>query len=437
MMKARGTTGFGAAAVWLIAGGLAASCLQGAESPRALHVNKTGRYFEADGKPWFWLGDTAWPLLVSYTAEEADAYLEARAKLGFTIVQMSAIWDGGTGTEKGPSPNPNYAGVTPWRGGDPLQPEEAYWKNVDAVVASAARHGLYVGLLPAWGSYVVNRKMLVASNAEQYGRWLGERYKNAANIVWIVGGDRKVSEAPDIWKQIGRGLQAGDGGAHPITFHPGGERRASSDALTGEPWLAANMIQTWANYADIPGIVRHDYELTPPKPVILGESAYEEGPEYPTRPITPLVVRKQAYWAYLSGGFFTYGHNDMWRKNPSWRQSLTSPGARNMSVLKKVFSGVQWWHLVPDQTLLAGDEGSGTTANTAARDTEGHWILAYVSQAGKVHVKTGTLQGKQVRAEWINPADGTRRKAAQDVESGGWATPEGWEDALLLLKGMH
>ena len=70
-----------------------------------------------------------------------------------------------------------------------------------------------------------------------------------------------------------------------------------------------------------------DYCRLPVKPVVLAEGAYEDGPEYPSRPITPYVVRKQAWWAFLSGGFHTYGHNDMWRKNPTWRASLDSPGA--------------------------------------------------------------------------------------------------------------
>jgi len=128
-------------------------------------VDSTGRYFEENGKPWFWMGDTAWPLAVSYTAQEADEYLAARARLGFSIVQASLIWDGGTGTENGQNPNANFAGAIPWRDHDPLKPVEAYWKNVDALVATAQRHGMYLGLLPAWGSYVIETKMITHQNA--------------------------------------------------------------------------------------------------------------------------------------------------------------------------------------------------------------------------------------------------------------------------------
>ena len=35
--------------------------------------------------------------------------------------------------------------------------------------------------------------------------------------------------------------------------------------------------------------------MLPAKPVVLGEAAYEDGPEYPLGPIDPLVVRRQAW----------------------------------------------------------------------------------------------------------------------------------------------
>jgi hypothetical protein len=392
-----------------------------------LRVDSSHRYFEQNGKPWFWLGDTCWPLAVSYTAEEANEYLAARARLGFTIIQASLIWDGGTGTEKGPNPNPNFAGALPWREHDPLKPEEAYWKNVDVLVANAARQHIYLGLLPAWGSYVVNTKTITKDNAEQYARWLGARYKNAPNIVWIVGGDRKVSQAPEIWPLIAHGLQEGDGGAHLITFHPMGGH-PGTEPLHNEPWLAADMIQTWADYPSIPERMRHMYALEPPKPVILGEGAYEEGPEYPTKPITPLIVRKQAYWAYLSGGSFTYGHNDMWRKNPTWRQSLTSEGARDMSVLKEVLLSFDWWHLVPDNSILVDGTGSGKEQNVAAREASGNWVLVYLSHNAPVRLK---VHPEYRRIVWINPQDGTEARAKPSED--GWTPPASWTDALLLL----
>ncbi len=398
-----------------------------------LHVGANGRYFQtSDGRPWLWLGDTGWTLLTDYTPTEATTYLAARAEMGFTLVQMVAVWDGGTGTEHGPKPNSNMAGVQPWFHQDPLQPNEAYWKNVDRVIATAAKDGLYVGLLPAWGSFVVNYKMITMANAEAYGRWLGNRYRNASNLVWIVGGDREFTSAPDIWRAIGLGLQQGDGGAHLIVFHPGGKLVNTQQ----ERWLSADMIQTWAWYKDIPKQVATDYALKPTKPVILGEGAYEDGPEYPTGPITPLIVRKQAYWTYLSGGFFTYGHNDMWRKNPTWKKSLRSEGAQDMRILHHVFDALPWWDLVPAQSLFAMGQGSGTTFNAAAVSSNKTWAMVYLSSPTTVELQLDRLKGRKLNATWISPTTG-HLICKTAYFAGGvkrFTTPVGWPDAILLLQ---
>jgi hypothetical protein len=401
---------------------------------KPLSVVKSGRYFNAGSKPWFWMGDTAWPLGVIYKPSEVDTYLDARAKSGFTLIQMSAIWDGGTGTESGPKPNPNFAGEAPWRNHDPLQPNEAYWRNIDSIVAKAAKHGIYIGLLPTWGSFVVELKTINAGNAEQYGQWLGTRYKNMPNIVWIVGGDRDPSKMSDVWRAIAHGLQSGDGGIHPITFHPNGGH--SSDFFAKEPWLAANMIQTWASYPKIPEVVAHDYNSLPTKPVILGEGAYEDGPEYPTKPITPLIVRKQAYWAYLSGGFFTYGHNSMWRYLPIWRESLHSEGAQDMAILKHIFTSLDWWNLMPDNSILGDATGTGREQNAAARASNGNWAMVYFSHPLTARLDLKSLARDRFTATWIDPRSGKKTNAGSHTrsEAASWSVPASWQDGILLIR---
>jgi hypothetical protein len=45
----------------------------------------------ADGRPFFWLGDTAWELFHRLNREEATRYLEDRASKGFTVIQAVAL----------------------------------------------------------------------------------------------------------------------------------------------------------------------------------------------------------------------------------------------------------------------------------------------------------------------------------------------------------
>ena len=52
-----------------------------------LTISPNKRHIQLDGKPFFWLGDTAWLLFQKLTYEEALIYLDNRAAKGFTVIQ--------------------------------------------------------------------------------------------------------------------------------------------------------------------------------------------------------------------------------------------------------------------------------------------------------------------------------------------------------------
>ena len=85
------------------------------------------------------------------------------------------------------------------------------------------------------------------------------------------------------------------------------------------------MIETWTEWTKVYDAVIGDYCLTPIKPVVIGEGAYENGPEYPQGPITPLIVRRQAWWTFTAGGFHTYGQDQMWRMGRAGPRPSTRP----------------------------------------------------------------------------------------------------------------
>lgn len=64
---------------------------------------------------------------------------------------------------------------------------------------------LYIGLLPTWGDKVVKRSgigpiVFNQDKAYTYGRYLGQRYKDVTNVLWILGGDRPADVVEDIWR---------------------------------------------------------------------------------------------------------------------------------------------------------------------------------------------------------------------------------------------
>ena len=73
-----------------------------------LRVAANCRYLEYDdGRPFFYLGDTAWELFHRLNREQADAYLQDRAAKRFTVIQAVAL------AELGGLERPNAYGDLP------------------------------------------------------------------------------------------------------------------------------------------------------------------------------------------------------------------------------------------------------------------------------------------------------------------------------------
>ncbi|MGA2207002.1 MAG: DUF4038 domain-containing protein [Terracidiphilus sp.] len=402
-----------------------------------LETSENGRYFVRDGKPFFWLGDSAWSLLSLYTPAEAREYLDHRSRQGFTVIHIMIPFDGGPGL-KTSGRNPN--GELPFHDWNPLKPNEAYFKNMDALVDAAQKDGLILYILPlggSGGSFVDKLHVFTKQNARAYGEWLGRRYRDKPNIVWMDGFDLEPWRYRDIADEFVAGLQAGDRGAHLISYAPGGG--FSSSYFQNEPWLSFDHIQVWNDYWRAYSFVVADYCRLPVKPVVMAEGAYEAGTEYASGPITPLIVRKEAYWSYLGGGFHTYGHNDIWRKNPDWRESLDSPGARQLGILERLLAAHEWWKLVPDQSVFARGAGSDETQNVAARSTDGDLVIAYLASPAPVSVDLHTISAaKTVRATLVNPETGEETSAGvfshDSIEQ--FSAPAGSTDAVLVLQAQ-
>ena len=174
-----------------------------------IRVSDNGRFLVTeDGAPFFWLGDTAWELFHRLTSQEAALYLANRQAKQFNVIQAVIL------AEEDGLNTPNMAGERPLLNNDPTTPNDAYFAFVDEVIRMAADHDLYVGLLPTWGDKVahmwgVGPIIFNEENARQYGRFLGDRYRDFTNILWVIGGDRPaVTETHDyraLWRRHGNG----------------------------------------------------------------------------------------------------------------------------------------------------------------------------------------------------------------------------------------
>ena len=164
------------------------------------------------------------------------------------------------------------------------------------------------------------------------------------------------------------------------------------------------------------------------KPVVNGEARYEQ--EDGT---TPFQVRRTGYWACLAGGFYSYGHGDNWISPRTWRQWCDTPGAVQMKVLDDFFRSIEWWKLVPDQSIIV----NSAQRCAAARSADGNWIVVYITGDASVTLKLSGITGSDAaQGTWIDPVTGARTRIGTFPTSASHAfsPPRGWQDAILLLE---
>ena len=145
-----------------------------------------------DGEPFFWLGDTAWQLIVATTREECSYYLHTRARQGFRVIQTVVL------SENDGINRATALGLRPFSGGDPHHPEAAYFERVREIVREGAALGLYVALVPVWGDKLTapwgtGPRIFRNDNLAGCGgvRPISEQaLRDESNVVWVLGGDR-------------------------------------------------------------------------------------------------------------------------------------------------------------------------------------------------------------------------------------------------------
>ena len=393
-----------------------------------LTVSDNHRFLvQEDGTPFFWMGDTAWELFHKLTREDAETYLKIRAGQGFNVIQAVALseFDGlkvSNAYDRSPLLK-NEAGLF-----DPDLPYLAgpysYWDHVDAVIDLAAEHGIYCALLPTWGdkynmsTWGKGPEIFTPENAFRYGRWIADRYRDRSNIIWVLGGDRPLETHRHfgVISEMARGIRAGDGGAHLITFHPTGNR-SSSYHNHDEAWLDFNMIQSGhgALNAKNYDFVEHDYAQLPVKPTLDGEPRYEDHPinfNPDNGYYDDFDVRQAAYWAVFAGSFgHTYGHHSVWSMctEPAayiimnWQTALVRPGATHMQHLRRLIESRSFLERIPDQSLVAVQYG-GANHLQATRGEQ--YAMIYSPCGLLIQVAMGRIAGRQVQASWFDPRTG-------------------------------
>ena len=167
-----------------------------------------------------------------------------------------------------------------------------------------------------------------------------------------------------------------------------------------------------------------DYNFTPVKPSFDGEPSYElipYGLHDTTKPYWQAAdVRRYAYWSVFAGGAgHTYGHNSVMQMHKPtdkssaygskkfWYDALNDSGAQQMHYLKDLILSKPYFDRVPDQSLIAGEQGRQYNYIAATRGKD--YALLYDYTGRPFGVNMGKIEGATVKASWFNPRNGSRR----------------------------
>jgi len=390
-----------------------------------------------DGSPFFWLGDTAWDLFVRLDREDAETYLRNRSEKGFTVIQAVAVMGYHI-----PFNTANVYGQRPFTDSDPeqvdLRGRDNYWTHVDHVVDAAARHGLYVGLLPTWGSFVCERDpSFTRETLTTYVSWIANRYKDRPNIIWVNGGDADLkfhdwADVP-IWNAAGAAIRGSDPN-HLITYHPRGGS-SSSAQFHNQAWLDLNTYQSGhgSRYQRGDQMAACDWALSPIKPTLDSESCYEQHPinwTFENGNIDDHDVRRAAYGALMAGACgHTYGHVNLWVFNRPeedvpeltsvemphhvhWKQAMDRPGAWQLQYAKKLFLSRPFLTRRPAQSVLLD-----TSHGQRALQGDG-FLFAYSPLGHALEVDLAELPWSDHAFWWFDPRTGSAYGISVEVEDG-------------------
>jgi hypothetical protein len=311
---------------------------------------------------------------------------------------------------------------------DLSKPNEAYFARADAILRLAQQYGFVVLLDPIeTGGWLGTMTANGVAKDRAFGQYLGTRYKDFPNIIWMSGNDYQGwgPGNDDYVTAVAQGIASTD----PNHLQTVELNFFNSGSLDDPAWAPIIRLDAAYTYDPTYKQVLKEYNRSP-MPVFMVEATYEFEQNTPSIPFgSPLQLRKQEYWTLLSGGLGgqIYGNKYTWPfsrycpgRDPatgtcgdgagSWKAELDTPGANQMAYVNALFGSRHWWELVPDQNHTLVTAGLGTFGAddyvTAARTPDGKLAIAYLPAGQTITVDLTQLTGT-VTARWYDPTNGT------------------------------
>jgi hypothetical protein len=393
------------------------ACLAAGNSPAyPLKPSDGGRYLvDQNDVPFMILGDSPQAAIGKLSPSDADWYFANRERYGFNAVWINLLCNKPTGCN---ADGTTFDGIAPFStSGDLATPNEAYFARADEILRLAAKHGLLVMLDPGeTAGWLDALRANGKKKVEDFGAYVGRRYKDFPNIIWLSGNDFQSwrnREDDALVLALALGIRSVDKNhSHTVELD-----YQTSSSLNDKSWASVISLNAAYTYFPTYAEVLHAYNQSSSTPVFMVEANYEFENNTGRDFGSPKILRRQSYWTALSGATGQlYGSKYTWPFPTGWQSNLDTVGVLQLGYLKAFFARYPWHHLVPDQdhSVVTGGYGTFSTRGalgsndyvTAAGTPDGALVMAYLPTDRAITVEMTKLAGRTV-ARWFDPTAGT------------------------------
>jgi len=414
---------------------LVASSAFAAQPVFPLKQSANNRYLvDQNNVPFLMIGDAPQAMVGNLSVAQAKFFIKDRATYGVNALWVNLLCDSYTACN---TDGTTFYGIAPFTTpGDLSTPNPVYFDRAEQMMDAAAAKGMVVLLDPIeTGGWLGVLQANGVAKARHYGEYLGNRFKDHPNIIWMSGNDFQSWRNPSdnkLVRAVMQGLASSDAN-HIQTIELDYYVSASMEDGLLRSLLGLDAVYTYRpTYAE----ELAEYKRADVRPTFMVEANYEFEHNGGTDGGTTQNLRRQEYWTALSGTTGQlYGSAYSWRLQGDWQDNLDTVGIRQLSYVKQLFESRKWYDLVPDrahQVLIRGfghystdDAIPDDTYATAASTADGKLAMAYLPDIRKVTIDMSKLSG-QVTARWFDPSNAAFTDIGSFANSGTQAfTPPG------------
>jgi hypothetical protein len=436
-----------------------------------LKVSDDKRYFVyADGTPFFYLGDTHWIYIherfnssnVKGVPSQFKYVVDKRVIQGFTVYQTEAIQHPhGQNTSLGGGNHSGKDEETYCNFRDGFDESDlAGFRNIDRKFKYIADKGLVNAnssicwaLDPAEFPDAYSEKFMY-----QISRYWTARY-GAYPVLWTIAQEidknmykKYDSVAINKWFAVGKAIDENDGYHHPLTAH----MENTSHTRAADSWWGNKPYHSWWSIQwqggindDLFSVGKDFWNSTKVKPSVLYESAYEGF-------WTDAKGAREAGYKAFQNGIYGYGYgangvwNDLYSKIPpdygtdyempvrfiSWYDGANLPGAAQLIHLKKFYTSLQWWKLVPRFDDAAWSAFVDKNQSFISSDGQQAYVVYFANKVPSTGDLKNLEKDKSYSAKWYNTRDGTYTVIGTiKTNTGIWTVPDkpDSDDWILLV----